>query len=280
MMQSSSVLELTTFDKEFTMTSTASPISREVRGHVFLIGLNRVDKKNAFNLAMLRELSAAIGEYEANPELRAAVLFTHGEDFTAGLDLMDVAPAMAGDAGIVEEGAFDPVGVHGKTRTKPLVCAVQGLCLTLGIELMLASDIVVAGDDTRMAQIEIKRGIVPFGGANQRWVAASGWGNAMRYLLTGDELDAATAYRIGMVQEVVSPDQVLSRALELANTIAAQAPLGVAATLRSARIGVEEGQQAAFQHLVPEIHKLMVTEDAREGVMSFMQRRAAQFKGR
>ena len=71
-----------------------------------------------------------------------------------------------------------------------------------------------------------------------------------------------------------------SRALELANTIAAQAPLGVAATLRSARIGVEEGQQAAFQHLVPEIHKLMVTEDAREGVMSFMQRRAAQFKGR
>ena len=166
MMRSSSVLELTTFDKEFTMTSTASPISREVRGHVFLIGLNRVDKKNAFNLA--------------NPELRAAVLFTHGEDFTAGLDLMDVAPAMAGDAGIVEEGAFDPVGVHGKTRTKPLVCAVQGLCLTLGIELMLASDIVVAGDDTRMAQIEIKRGIFPFGGANQRWVAASGWGNAMR----------------------------------------------------------------------------------------------------
>lgn len=262
------------------VTTKESPVTREIRGHVFLIGLNRPAKKNAFTLAMLRELSAAIGEYEANPELRVAVIHAHGDNFTAGLDLMDVAPAMSGGQGIVLDGAYDPLGVHGKARTKPMICAVQGLCLTIGIELMLAADINVVADNTVMAQIEIKRGIFPFGGANQRWVAASGWGNAMRYLLTADELDAATAYRIGIAQEVVPVDQVLPRALALAETIAAQAPLAVAATLRSARLGVEQGVTAAFEDLTPTIKKLMVTEDAAEGVMSFMQRRPAVFKGR
>lgn len=257
----------------------SNTITREIKGHVFFIGLNRPDKKNAFNLEMLRELSQAIGEYEENPELRAAVIFAHGEVFTAGLDLMDVAPAMGG-AGILPEGSYDPVGIHGKRCSKPIICAVQGLCLTLGIELMLAADIVVIGDNARLAQIEIKRGIFPFGGANMRWVAASGWGNAMRYLLTGDELDAQTAYRIGMAQELVPVDQVLAKATEIAETIAAQAPLGVAATLKNARLAQEKGFEAATAELVPEIKRLMKTEDAREGVMSFMQRRPAEFKGR
>jgi len=258
---------------------TASVITREARGHVFLIGLNRPEKKNAFTLKMLHELSAAIGEYEENSDLRCAVIFAHGDAFTAGLDLMDVAPAMAGKSGILPEGAYDPLGVHGKRSTKPIIVAAQGLCLTLGIEMILASDIAVLGENARLAQIEIKRGIFPFGGASQRWVTASGWGNAMRYLLTGDELDAQTAYRIGMAQEVVPVDRVLPRAIELAETVAAQAPLGVQATLRSARQGLEEGHQTAFEQLVPEIRKLMTTKDAQEGVMSFMQRRPAVFRG-
>lgn len=262
------------------MSEKESTISREIRGHVFLIGLNRPTKKNAFNLAMLRELSAAIGEYEANPELRAAVIFAHGEVFTSGLDLMDVAPAMGSGDGIVLPGAYDPLGVHGKARTKPMLCAVQGLCLTIGIELMLASDINILADNAKMAQIEIKRGIFPFGGANQRWAQLSGWGNAMRYLLTGDEFDAAEAYRMGIAQEVVPADQVLPRALALAETIAAQAPLGVQATLRSARMSQEKGMEASIAELVPEIKRLMVTQDAAEGVMSFMQRRPAVFTGR
>lgn len=255
-------------------------LTLETRGHVFLIGLNRPEKKNAFTLKMLREMSAAIEAYEADPDLRAAVLFAHGPDFTAGLDLMDVAPAMSSDEGVLPPGAYDPLGVHGRPRTKPLVCAVQGLCLTVGIELMLAADIAVIAEDARLAQIEIRRGIFPFGGACQRWVAASGWGNAMRWLLTGDELDAATAWRIGMAQELVPAGQALAKAVEIAETIAAQAPLGVAATLRSARLAVEEGEQAAFARLQPEIRAIMTTEDAMEGVMSFVQRRAAVFKGR
>ena len=261
------------------MMSKPQTVTREVRGHVYLIGLNRPEKKNAFTLDMLRELSAAIGEYESSPDLRAAVLFAHGDTFSAGLDLMDMAPAMNGEEGLLLEGAYDPLGIHGRERTKPLVAAVHGLCLTIGIELMLAADIAVVAEDARLAQIEVKRGILPFGGASQRWVAASGWGNAMRWLLTGDELDAQTAVRIGIAQELVPAGQALAKAIEIAETIAAQAPLGVAATLRSARLGVQEGHKAAFADLNPEIRRLMATEDAREGVMSFMQRRQAAFKG-
>src|SRR5262249_8248687 len=153
-------------------------------------------------------------------------------------------------------------------------------CLTLGIELVLAQDITVAAADTRFAQIEIKRGIFPFGGATLRWVQTSGWGNAMRYLLTGDEFGAEEALRIGLVQEVVPVGRQLERAVELAETVAAQAPLGVRATLASARRTLEEGMAPAARALLPEIVRLMATDDAREGLMSFLERRTARFTGK
>jgi enoyl-CoA hydratase/carnithine racemase len=171
----------------------------------------------------------------------------------------------------------DPCGVHGKFRTKPTVIAVHGRCLTLGIELCLAQDVVVAAKDTRFAQIEIKRGIFPFGGATFRFVNAAGWGNAMRWLLTGDEFGADEAHRIGLVQEVVERGQQLERAIAIAETIAAQAPLGVYATLASARRAVME--QEAARALLPEVQRLMTTDDAREGLQSFLERRAARFTG-
>lgn len=126
---------------------------------------------------------------------------------------------------------MDPWRTYGRPVAKPVVVAVHGLCLTLGVELLLAADVRVAADDARFAQLEIKRGLFPFGGGCARW--ACGWGNAMRYLLTGDELDADEARRIGLVQEVVpgGAAAVLERALALAGSIAAQAPLGVQATL-------------------------------------------------
>ena len=101
------------------------------------------------------------------------------------------------------EGGINPWQVEGQQLTKPVVIAVQGTCLTLGIELMLASDIVVAADSATFAQIEVARGILPFGGATIRFPRAVGWGNAMRWILTGDTFDAAEALRIGLVQEVV-----------------------------------------------------------------------------
>jgi enoyl-CoA hydratase len=260
--------------------STDGSITRESRGHVFLMGIDRAAKRNAFDPAMLEGLSTAFTELERDPAHRCGVLFAHGEHFTAGLDLAKVAPLIAGGGRLFPEGQIDPWGLHGPARTKPVVCAVQGRCLTLGIELVLALDVTVAASDARFAQIEVKRGIFPFGGATLRWVSRSGWGNAMRWLLTGDELGAEEALRIGLVQEVVPPGKQLERAVQIAEVIAAQAPLAVQATLRSARRAVEVGFEAAAAELMPEVKRLMVTEDAREGLMSFLERREARFVGR
>lgn len=257
--------------------STDQKITTERKGHLLLIGLNRAAKMNAFDAEMLTELSAAFAELEHDPELRCGVIFAEGEHFTAGLDLANVAPLMM--SGQLDLSAFpiDPWGVHGPRRTKPTVVAVQGRCLTLGIELCLAQDVCVAATTARFAQIEIKRGIFPFGGATLRLVQTAGWGNAMRWLLTGDEFGAEEAHRIGLVQEVVEPGQQLARAIQIAEIIAAQAPLGVQATLASARQVVDN--EAAARALLPEIMRLMKTSDAHEGMLSFMERRAANFTG-
>lgn len=255
-------------------------ITFERIGRVARIGLNRAAKRNAFDLLMLRELSQALTDYEEDAELWCAVLFAHGDHFTAGLELNEVGPAVASGAPLFPEGLVDPLGLHGRAREKPLVIAVQGYCLTIGIELALASDIRLAADTTRFGQIEIKRGILPFGGATTRMPALTGWGNAMRYLLTGDMFDAAEALRIGLVQEVVPAAELLERATALAARVSAQAPLGVRATLASARHAMSEGESAEAPKLIERARAIMATEDAAEGVRSFLERRDAVFKGR
>ena len=260
--------------------SQAPRITTETREHVLLIGLDRPDKRNAFDLAMLRELALAFTRYEDEPALRCAVLFGHGEHFTAGLDLAEVGPAVASGQPLFPADAVDPLGLHGRARSKPLVIALQGWCLTIGIELALAGDIRVAARNTRFGQIEIKRGIFPFGGATLRMPQQLGWGNAMRYLLTGDTFDAAEALRIGLVQEVAEEGQHLERAAAIAATIARQAPLAVQATLRSARVSQTHGEAAALAPMMDEVRTIMASDDAREGLLSFVERRDARFTGR
>jgi len=215
-------------------------VTLERDGHVLLIGLNRPDKRNAVNRAMLADLSRAYELLEADGDLRAGVLFAHGDHFTAGLDLVDVGPTIAaGETSLPADGR-DPWRLDG-TWSTPLVAVAQGWCMTLGIELLLAADIRVAAAGTRFAQIEVLRGIYPFGGATIRLPREAGWGNAMRWLLTGDEFDAGEAHRIGLVQEVVDePADALSRAVDIARRIAENsAPLGVKATLGSAHLALQ-----------------------------------------
>lgn len=257
-------------------------ISVERRGHILLIGLNRPAKRNAFDLEMLDQLALAYAELEDEAEVRCGVLFAEGEMFTAGLDLANVAPKVV-EQGILQfpAGAIDPLNLHGeRSRTKPLIVAVQGKCLTIGIELMLAADIRIASENATFAQIEIKRGIFPFGGATVRFPEIAGWGNAMRWLLTGDEFDAYEALRIGLVQEVTEHGKHLEKAVEIAERIAKQAPLGVRATIESACKAQTEGFNAAVAHLTPQILELFKSEDAREGVQSFLERREGNFSGR
>ncbi len=255
-------------------------ITLEHRGHIVLIGLNRPHKMGAFDRTMLRELSEAYSEYEANPALRCAVLFAHGDQFTAGLDLADVGPAVARGEALFPVAGIDPLDTRAPRRTKPVVCAVQGWCLTIGIELLLASDIRVAAEDTRFGQIEVGRGIMPFGGATVRLPQVAGWGNAMRWLLTGERFDAAEAYRIGLVQELTPVGKQLERAVEIAERVASQAPLGVCASLANARTAVEQGPEEALRAVVEQARKLMHSEDAHEGMQSFIERRDARFQGK
>jgi enoyl-CoA hydratase len=253
----------------------------ERRGHLLLIGLNRPEKRNAADFAMLQQLALAYGELERDPELRVGVVHAAGQHFTAGLDLADVGPRLGPDGlEIVPEGGINPWQVDGAALSKPVVIAVQGTCLTLGIELMLASDIVVAAESTRFGQIEVSRGILPFGGATIRFPRAAGWGNAMRWLLTGDLFDAAEAHRMGLVQEVVPDGRELTRAIELAERIAAQAPLAVQATLESARAALRDGAAAAEAGLQPALARLAASTDARIGMEAFLSRTPAEFVGR
>ena len=158
--------------------------------------------------------------------------------------------------------------------------AIRGRCYTIGFELLLAQDIRVASTDAKIALLEVKRGIYPVGGGTVRLFQEIGWGNAMRYLLTGDEITGAEAYRMGLVQELTEPGKELDRAIAIATDIASRAPLGVMAALRSARITSIEGQGAALARLIPDLMPLMKSEDAMEGMMSFMERREAKFKGK
>ncbi|MEQ1735282.1 MAG: crotonase/enoyl-CoA hydratase family protein [Rhodoglobus sp.] len=265
------------------MTTPPSDVPRvtvERDGAVLLIGLNRPEKRNAADFAMLQQLAVAYGELERDPDLRAGLVFAHGDHFTGGLDLAEIAPRLTADGlDIVPDAGIHPWQVAGTQLSKPVVIAVQGTCLTLGIELLLASDIAIAADSATFAQIEVARGILPFGGATIRFPRAVGWGNAMRWILTGDSFDAAEALRIGLVQEVVPHGAQYARGLELAQRIAAQAPLAVQAALANARRAIRDGDAAAEAELQPALGRLAGTEDARIGMEAFTSRQPAQFVG-
>ena len=258
----------------------AGRILREVRGDIFLIGIDRAAKRNAFTPAMLREYAGAFTEYENAEECRCAVVYAEGDHFTGGLDLERVAPRFASGEPLFPDGCIDPLDLREPRRTKPVVVAVQGWCLTIGIETMLAADVAVASADARFAQVEVQRNLVATGGATVRMVRRAGWGNAMRYLLTGDVFDAETALRLGFVQEIAPVGEHKRRALEIARRIADQAPLAVRATLANARVALDEGREASVAHAHELQKRLRAGADAAEGLAAFAERRPGRFKGR
>ena len=246
------------------------------------MAFHRVEANNAFNTQMLRELSAAYEQMETDNDIRVGVVWAEGKHFTLGLELNEVAAGIEKSDGnlLSTPDGIDPWGISGRAKTKPVVVAGHGFCLTLAIELMLASEIRIATPSAKFAQMEVQRGVFPFGGATLRFHEQCGWGNAMKYMLTGDMFTAAEALRIGLIQEVVELPKLRERSLELAQKIADQSPLAVRATLASAHLSLKEGRIAAAKKLFPELQKILKSEDAAEGIRSFQEKRKANFPGR
>ncbi len=268
------------------MNNTAPPegtITTERRGPLLLIGINRPAKYNGFTPRMYRELGEAYTRLDDEDELHVGVLHAFGPHFTAGLDLPTLAPLMQRGEKPVPLGLVEPtdLGTPGyRRRTKPMVVAVKGITYTLGIELMLAADIVVAADNCRFSQLEVKRGIMATGGATLRMAERAGLGNAMLHLLTGDEFGAVEAMRLNFVQKIVPVGEELEEAVRIAEAIAAQAPMAVVATRLNAVKALEHGPLAAMDEFIAVQQRLSNSEDAAEGVKSFIERRPARFTGR
>ncbi|WP_293695695.1 crotonase/enoyl-CoA hydratase family protein [uncultured Agrococcus sp.] len=246
-------------------------------GHILLIGLNRAQKRNAMHEAMLQELALAYRELHDDPDLRVGVVYAHGEHFSAGLDLTDIGPKMADGSFDALAGGIDPWGIRTEPVSKPVIVALQGYAYTLSIELALAADIVVAAESTTFAQLEVARGIMPFGGATLRFHRL-GWGNAMRRILTAEPFDTREAHRIGLVQEITPDGEQLATAIEIAAQIARNAPLAVQAALASSRDSLIDSESTR-QSLDATATKLAATKDAARAVESYLRGEPVAFEG-
>ena len=261
------------------MSELHGKVSREIQQHIFLFVLDRINKRNAFDSHMIDDLSLALTEYEDNDQLRCAIIFAHGDHFTAGLDLTELQPKMASGIFSSDPNIINPWGTSGRKRKKPVIVAVHGYCYTAGIELLLNADIAIAQNNTQFTQIEVLRGILPFGGATSRFVKSAGWSNAMRYLLTGDLFDAQTALNLNLITELTA-DRPLNRAIELAQRIAKAAPLAVQATLAAAKDAIELSESESFENLNKHLKPLLASNDVQEGVKAMLERREPLFTGK
>jgi enoyl-CoA hydratase/carnithine racemase len=260
--------------------SPETRLTVERRGQVALFGLNRTTVQNRVDPETFRALAKALYDYDHDPSLRAAVLFGHGDHFSRGIDVeayRAVAHSGSPLAGLTH--IVNPLN-YGVQRSKPLIAAVHGDTWNMAHELFLAADIRVAAANTNFGQDENAHGRFPGGGSTVRFVREAGWGNAMRYMLTGEHWTSDEAFRMGLLQEIAeTPQAALDRAVAIAEKIAACAPLGVQATLVSAHLAIDAGEAQAFAKLGAQYSGLYRTKDFIEGLTAQAQGRAPVFHG-
>jgi enoyl-CoA hydratase/carnithine racemase len=257
-------------------------ITVERRADIVLIGLNRTSLRNRLDGATRRRMGQVFYAYEHDPSLRAAVLFGHGDCFSRGIDV-DAAQAsfQAGPPPADASGSVDILGKATPPPGKPVVAVVHGDTWNLGHEIYLACDVRIAAANTDFGQDENTHGRFPGGGATVRFVREAGWGNAMRYMLTGDHWSAEESYRMGITQLVTStPQAALEAGIAIAMKIASAAPLSTKATLTSARHVTTPIEADALARTNAAYAALYKTEDFLEGRRAEAEGRRPQYRGK
>ncbi len=258
---------------------TFSTLLYDVADGIATITVNRPDKLNALNAEVIRELGEVATRIAQEPEVRGVILTGAGEKaFVAGADIAELAKlASAAARATAEEGqqVFDRFEQAGK----PVLAAINGFALGGGLELAMACHVRIAAEHAKFGQPEVKLGLCPGYGGTVRLPRLVGRGRAVELLLSGGMIDAAEAYRIGLVNRVVPQTDLLATSRQLLETILANAPLALAACLESVHTGLDLPLADALSHEAEQFGALFATADMQEGTAAFLARRKADFRG-
>jgi enoyl-CoA hydratase len=249
----------------------------EVDGPIGIVRINRPAVLNALNPATIEEIGQALAEFDRNDAIRCLILTGDDRSFAAGADIGQMA-----ETGAVDILRDDDAARWARLRSlrKPLIAAVSGYALGGGCELALMCDLVVAAESAQFGQPEVKIGIIPGAGGTQRWARAAGKAKAMEAVLIGEPLRAAEAERIGLINRVVPDGAHLHEAKRLARLIAARPPLAVRLGKEAVNQASEVGLSAGLELERKLFYLLFASEDKREGMKAFLEKRPATFTGR
>jgi len=247
-------------------------------GHVAVVTLNRPEKRNAVNAALTKGLDAAVKRVEADPDIWVAILTSSNDRaFCAGADLAEVAKG--NHEGLsTEDGGF--AGFVNHRRLKPWIAAPKGATVAGGLELCLACDMMVAAETCTFGLSEAKRGLVAAAGGATRLAKRIPLGIAMEMITTGETIDAQRAYALGLANRVVPAADTLNGAIDLARAITANAPLAVREAVRLMKQSQTESDEEGHRATEGVRARIMTTDDAKEGVRAFVEKRQAQWTGR